>query len=431
MLTGDSLAIVLHAIATDYVDRAVNVVAMSDELDETERGVLWGALTEPGDRADRARRFGDALRSLEAPRSLVNEAYRTAFYSSHHWKALATNPLFAYFMANQGGTVLDKWAHYFPIYDRHLARFRGTRVRLLEIGVYRGGGLEMLRHYLGDDAQLVGIDIDPTVSSSLADRYPIEIGDQADPEFLTAVAERHGPFDIVIDDGGHTMRQQIVSVETLFPVVADGGVYLVEDVHTSYWAEFADPSAPTGTFVSWAKDRLDDLNAHHFSLDASLSVPWQTELAAIHAYDSVIVLDKTRSPAPFSESTGTSDYIFTNRDSINVQVELLATRDEALRVAREASQLVAQADERLSESESELVAQGEAWGDELRILRAELADSNQRAARLRVDLDHLREELDETNSKLFGSWGIIQDMRRSRSWRITAPIRGIRSIFRR
>jgi len=57
--------------------------------------------------------------------------------------------------------------------------------------------------------------------------------------------------------------------------------------------------------------------------------------------------------------------------------------------------------------------------------------TNQQAARLRSDLDGVREELDETNSKLLGSWGIIQDMRHSRSWRLTAPIRGMKPIFRR
>jgi cephalosporin hydroxylase len=424
VLSGQSVATVLHAIATDFVDRAINVVAMSDELDDHERGVLWGALAEPGDRADRARRFGDALRSLEAPRSLVNESYRTAFYSSDQWKDMSASPLYAYFMANRGGTVLDKWAHYFPIYDRHLTRFRGTSARVLEIGVYRGGGLDMLRHYLGADAHLVGIDIDPNVEPALIGRYPVEIGDQEDPEFLSRVATQHGPFDVVIDDGGHTMRQQIVSVETLFPSVVDGGVYLVEDCHTSYWPEFSDPSEPGATFIAWAKDRFDDLNAHHHSVAANLTTPWQTDLAAIHAYDSVIVLDKAHQPAPFSEVTGTSEYVFTDRNAVNMNVELLATREQALRIADEAAQ-------RAVEAESRSIAAGEASEDELRILRAELVQTNQQAARLRSDLEVLREELDETSSKLLGSWGIIQDMRHSRSWRLTAPIRGAKSIFGR
>ena len=64
-------------------------------------------------------------------------------------RELANNPLYAHFIANRSGPVLDKWPHYFPIYARHLDRFRGRPVRVLEIGVYRGGGLELWQRYLG------------------------------------------------------------------------------------------------------------------------------------------------------------------------------------------------------------------------------------------------------------------------------------------
>jgi hypothetical protein len=428
VLNGDAVAIVLHSLATGFPERAINVVAMSEELDERERGVLWAALAESQDRSEQARRFGDALRSLDAPRPLVNEAYRTAFYAGDEWKALSANPLFAYFAANRGGTPLDKWAHYFPIYDGHLARFRGTPARILEIGVYRGGGLDMLRQYMGREAYLVGIDIDPSIGTALAGRHPVEIGDQEDPEFLRRVAEEHGPFDVVIDDGGHTMRQQIASVETLFPLLADRGIYLVEDCHTSYWPEYADPSDPARTFVAWIKDRFDDLHAYHYSVELTLTDPWQTELAAVHVYDSVIVLDKSHRGAPFSEVTGTSDYINVNREASAANLELLATRDVALLVAKEAE---AEAARRVGEAEARASAVAEASEDELRILRAELTAANQHTSRLRSDLDAAREELDDTNSQLVGSWGIIQEMRQSRSWQLTAPIRRVKSIIRR
>jgi hypothetical protein len=424
VLSGDSVATVLHAIATGFLDRAVNVVAMSDEIGEAERAVLWGALNDEPNRSEQARRFGDALRSLGASQVLVNEAYRTAFYSGEDWQALSTNPLFAYFVANRGGTPLDKWVHYFPIYDRHLARYRGTAARVLEVGVYRGGGLDLLRHYLGADAYLVGIDIDPTAAASLEGKYPVEIGDQADGEFLRGVVEGHGPFDVVIDDGGHTMTQQIASVEALFPVLKGGGTYLVEDCHTSYWPDYADPDDPTRTFIGWAKDRIDDLHAYHHSTEQSLVQPWQTDLAGIHAYDSVVVFDKERHVPPFSEVTGTNDYIMVNRLAAATGVELLATRDVALRSAREAEARIADVNTRAEQAAAQS-------NDELRILRAELVAANQGAAQVRSDLDKLREELEDTNSKLLGSWGIIQEMRKSRSWQLTAPIRRMKSIIRR
>ena len=127
------------------------------------------------------------------------------------------------------------------------------------------------------------------------------------------------------------MRQQIRSVETLFPMLAEGGVYIVEDCHTSYWAPYADPSDPAATFVAWVKDRIDDLHAYHHSTELDLATPWQTDLGAVHAYDSVVVLDKARRQAPFSEVSGTSDYINVDREASAANVELLATRQVGAR----------------------------------------------------------------------------------------------------
>jgi hypothetical protein len=424
LLSGDAVAVVLHSIVTGFSERAINVVAMSEEIEEPERAVLWAALGDPNDPSDQARRFGDALRSLSAPNIIVNEAYRAAFYASDRWKALSENPLFAYFAANRSGTALDKWVHYFPIYERHLARFRGSRARVLEIGVYRGGGLDLLRHYLGAEANLVGIDIDPSVRDTLAGRHIVEVGDQEDAPFLAEVAERHGSFDVVIDDGGHTMPQQITSVETLFPTIAEGGVYIVEDCHTSFWSDYADPEDPSRTFVGWAKARLDDLHAYHYSVELDLADPWQTDLSAVHVYDSVVVLDKAHRFAPFSEITGTSDYLNVNRGAAIANVELLATREVALQTAREA-------EAEASRLNAEVEARQEASQDELRILRAELVAANQQAALLRSDLDTTREELSDTNAKLHGSWAILQEMRQSKSWQVTAPIRRVKSFVRR
>jgi len=406
VLSNDSVTNVLYALATGFLDRAVNIIAMSDEITEDERAVLWHALTADKDRSGQARLFGDALRSLGAERDFVNECYRVAFYAGDDWKALSGNPLYAFFTANRSGYPLDKWIHYFPIYERHLDRYRGLPVRVLEIGVYRGGGLELLRHFLGPDAYLVGIDIDEVARAAVGGRHPVEIGDQADPEFLRRVAEEHGPFDIVVDDGGHTMRQQVVSVETLFPLLREDGTYLVEDCHTSYWPEFADQGPAGQSFIEWVKARIDDLHAYHFSLSEQLESPWQTDLDGLHVYDSVVVLNKNRRPAPFGELSGTKEFINYGRGIGIVHLELLATRDAAIVRA------------------ADLEAGAERSRDEVRVLRSELAG-------VRIDLESLREEHDQTCSDLAGSWEIIREMRQSRSWKLTAPIRRLKSILTR
>jgi len=147
------------------------------------------------------------------------------------------NDLERFFEEHQGGKI-QKWMHYFEIYERHFARYRGTDVHILEIGVAHGGSLKMWREYFGPKAHVYGVDIEPSVKKLEEDQVQIFVGDQTDVPFLESVAAAIPRIDILIDDGGHTMRQQEVTFRALFPLVAEDGVYLCEDLHTSYWGDF-------------------------------------------------------------------------------------------------------------------------------------------------------------------------------------------------
>jgi 23S rRNA U2552 (ribose-2'-O)-methylase RlmE/FtsJ len=158
---------------------------------------------------------------------------------------------------------LQKWMHYLPIYERTLAGLRNRPVRFLEIGVDRGGSLQAWRRYLGPQATLVGIDINPACSAyddPLNDVH-VRIGSQEDARFLRSVVGEFGSFDVIVDDGSHFTSHLIDSFRFLFPHgLTAGGVYLVEDLQTNYWRHYRNSAR---SFIDLAKCLVDVAHAHY------------------------------------------------------------------------------------------------------------------------------------------------------------------------
>lgn len=140
-----------------------------------------------------------------------------------------------------------KWnaAMYARRYAQYLAPLRDEPVKLLEIGIGgyqdpRDGG-DSLRAWkrFFPKGRIYGIDI---VDKKALEEDGITTlqGSQNDPDFLRAVVERHGPFDVIIDDGSHRCPDVITSFLHLFPALTDEGVYVVEDTHFSYLPDYED-----------------------------------------------------------------------------------------------------------------------------------------------------------------------------------------------
>lgn len=131
-----------------------------------------------------------------------------------------------------------KHSTYFPVYDRLFAQFAGKEITFVEVGVLNGGSLFMWRDFFGPKARIIGIDLNPDAKRWERDGFEIHIGSQSDPDFWNTVFAEIGEVDILLDDGGHTFEQQIVTVESALPHIKDGGLLVVEDTHTSYMKEF-------------------------------------------------------------------------------------------------------------------------------------------------------------------------------------------------
>jgi hypothetical protein len=213
------------------------------------------------------------------------------------------NPLEKYFRSNKK-RLIHKWLHYFDIYHRHFERFRGKPVTVLEFGVSQGGSLEMWRDYFGRKARIYGVDIDPRCAELGGRRTKVFIGDQEDREFLRRVAAEVGPIDVLIEDGGHRMGQQIATFEELYPHVKENGVFLIEDLHTSYWKGFGGGHRRPGTFIEYAKGLTDQLNAWHSREDGFEVDEFTRTTKSMHFYDSIVVFEKGAVAKPTHEKTG-------------------------------------------------------------------------------------------------------------------------------
>eukprot|EP00850_Spirogloea_muscicola_P020501 SM000218S06597 [mRNA] locus=s218:64608:65598:- [translate_table: standard] len=131
----------------------------------------------------------------------------------------------------------------------------------------------MWKDYFGPDATVVGVDLDERCRrfDDPARRVRILIGSQANRTFLREVAAAVGPIDILVDDGGHKPDMQIATFEELYPAIRpDGGVYVCEDMHTSYWPAFSGGLRRNGTFVEYAKGLVDRINGFQGAMWSSM-----------------------------------------------------------------------------------------------------------------------------------------------------------------
>lgn len=214
------------------------------------------------------------------------------------------NDLEKYFTENNKN-LLHKWKHYFDIYDRHFSKYRGKEVHIVEFGIYHGGSLQMWKDYFGPKAKIYGVDINPHCKKLEEDRVEIFIGDQEDRNFLQSISEAIPRIDILIDDGGHTMGQQIATFEELFPKIDSNGVYLCEDIHTSYWKKFGGGYKKKSSFIEYSKNFIDDINAWHSKEPRKLKISDFTRTVdSLHFYDSVLVIEKHEMELPVNIKSG-------------------------------------------------------------------------------------------------------------------------------
>ena len=167
------------------------------------------------------------------------------------------------------GKVSDKWSLYFNEYDRILDEYRNKPVRLLEIGIQNGGSLEIWSTYFPNAKKLVGCDINPDCARlSYEDpRIVVVVGDVNSDAAQVAVLGHAPAFDVIIDDGSHRSSDIVKTFARYFPHLADGGVFVVEDLHCSYWQEFEGGLFDPFSSITFFKRLADVVSHEHWGIE--------------------------------------------------------------------------------------------------------------------------------------------------------------------
>lgn len=160
------------------------------------------------------------------------------------------------------GKTAAKWQGYLQHYDRLLARLKDQPLRILEIGVQAGGSLEVWAQYFKSATLIIGCDIDHDCGALRFDdpRIKVLIGDINNPETLQSLTALTDAVDVVIDDGSHHSSEIIRSFVQIFPRLTEGGTYLIEDLHCSYWESYGGGLYDPFSAIAFFKKIVDLVN---------------------------------------------------------------------------------------------------------------------------------------------------------------------------
>jgi hypothetical protein len=171
----------------------------------------------------------------------------------------------------------DKWGHhcYAKHYNNHFYGIRRKKLNLLEIGIggydnpmLGGNSLRMWKSFFSK-SKIYGVDIYEKAQLQEA-RIKIFQGSQTDAIFMNMVCDAIGSLDIVIDDGSHVNGDVIKTFEILFPRLNNGGIYIVEDMQTSYQPSLGGNNVDLydkSTMINYFRDKIDCLNHESFLKD--------------------------------------------------------------------------------------------------------------------------------------------------------------------
>jgi hypothetical protein len=176
---------------------------------------------------------------------------------------------------NHNGKSSYKWPPYLFEYDEAFKKYRNKDIFLLEIGILNGGFLEILANYFYNAKIFVGCDIEEKTRNLIYNdpRISTVCGDAGDAATADKIKGISPVFDIVIDDGSHKSSDVIKCFVRYFDMIRDGGIYIIEDLHASYWNDWEGGLYSPYSSIAFFKRLVDIINYEHWGISKTKTEP--------------------------------------------------------------------------------------------------------------------------------------------------------------
>ena len=145
----------------------------------------------------------------------------------------------------------------------------------------------MWREYFGKNARIIGIDLHPNAKELEKHGFEIYIGSQSNKDFWRDFYAKVGKIDILLDDGGHVNDQQIITLSESVNNINDGGIIMTEDVHTSYFKKFGNPSKYS--YINYSKYLIDVVNSRFPETEIKKN-NFRNKIYSISFYESIVAI---------------------------------------------------------------------------------------------------------------------------------------------
>ena len=184
-----------------------------------------------------------------------------------------------------------KWEKYFSYYEQIFSKFKNKKITFVEIGILDGGSLEIWKKFFGNESRIIGIDKNPNCKNLENEKFEVHIGSQSDPNFWKNFYKEVGNVDIILDDGGHTNDQQIITLIESVKHINDGGIHIVEDVHSSYQKHYGNPYK--FSFINFSKKIIDDIN-YKFPNMKKFNYSLNDQIYSVEFFESIVAFKINR-----------------------------------------------------------------------------------------------------------------------------------------